>query len=83
VKLVAPVRSESRLVSGSMKKYDATTMLVPEAGGTRILYRSMAIPDSALAIFASDARVKRETEEHFNQLRAEILRREHVAAARQ
>jgi carbon monoxide dehydrogenase subunit G len=80
VRLVEPLRTESRLVSGSLRKYEARTELVPEAGGTRILYRSEAIPGSALAIFAGEGLVRRETEERFKQLRQEILRREHVAA---
>jgi hypothetical protein len=83
VRLTAPVRTESRLVSGSVKKYTAITELVPEANGTRIVYRSFAVPGSALALFASDSYVRRETEEQFRELRAEILRREHVAAAGQ
>jgi hypothetical protein len=65
-----------------VKKYTAITELVPEANGTRIVYRSFAVPGSALALFASDSYVRRETEEHFRELRTEILRREHVAAAR-
>jgi hypothetical protein len=81
IRLTAPVRFESRLVEGSMKEYDAVTELVPEAGGTRIVYRSRAIPDSILAGFATESVVKRETEEHFRQLRVEILRRERVASA--
>ena len=82
IRLLAPARVEGRLVSGSMKKYDSTTVLIPEAGGTRIVFRSQAIPDSALAVFAGESFVRRETEAHFRQLRAEILRREHVAEAR-
>jgi hypothetical protein len=80
IKLVEPVKTESRLVSGSMKKYDATTELVPESGGTRLRYRSVSIPGSALAAMAGEATVKRITEERFKQLRTEILRREVVAA---
>lgn len=81
IRLTAPVRFESRLVEGSMKEYDAVTELVPEAGGTRIVYRSRAVPDSILAGFATESVVKRETEEHFRQLRVEILRRERLASA--
>ena len=33
VRLLAPARLEGRLVSGSMKKYDSVTELIPEAGG--------------------------------------------------
>ena len=80
LRLSAPARFESRLVSGSMKKYDATTELVRENGGTRIIVRSQAVA-GGLAVFATESTIRRETEEHFRQLRAEILRREHVAAA--
>lgn len=79
IRLQEPVKTESRLVSGSMKKYDATTELVPESGGTRIRYTSVSIPGSALASMAGESLVKRITEDRFKQLRAEILRREIVA----
>jgi hypothetical protein len=79
IRLVEPVKTESHLVSGSMKKYDAITELVPESGGTRIRYRSVSIPGSALASIAGEGLAKRITEERFKQLRAEILRREVVA----
>lgn len=82
VKLSAPVKAEARLVKGSMKKYDSTTELVPTAGGTRIVFRSQAVLSPMLAGFATEAVVKRETEDRFRQLYTEIMRREHVAAAR-
>lgn len=80
VKLSAPVKAEARLVSGSMRKYDSTTELVPAAGGTRIVFRSQAVLNPMLAGFATEAVVKRETEDRFRQLYTEIMRREHVAA---
>jgi carbon monoxide dehydrogenase subunit G len=79
VKHIEPVRTESHIVSGSFKKYDAEMKLVPEAGGTRVIYRSQAIPDSALAAFAGESTIRKHAEDRFKQLRAEILRREHVA----
>jgi hypothetical protein len=82
VKLVAPVKVDARLVSGSMKKYDSITELVPESGGTRIVFRSQAVLNGMLAGFATESFVKRETEDRFRQLRSEIMRREHVASAR-
>ena len=80
VRLTEPVRTESRLVSGSIKKYESTTELISEAGGTRIVYRSVANPGSFLAGFIGESSVRRETEERFNQVRSEILRRQYVAA---
>ena len=82
VKLLAPVKVDARLVSGSMKKYDSVTELVPEGNGTRIVFRSQAVLNPFLAGFATESFVKRETEDRMRQLRAEIMRREHVASAR-
>ena len=82
VKLLAPVKVDARLVSGSMKKYDSVTELVPEANGTRLVFRSQAVLNPFLAGFATESFVKRETEDRMRQLRAEIMRREHVASAR-
>lgn len=79
IRLTAPARTEARLVAGSMRKYDSVTELIPEGSGTRVIVRAQAIPSSALAAFAGESFVRRETEEHFRELRAEILRREHVA----
>lgn len=80
VRFTEPVSIEARLVSGSMKKYEAKTELKPVSGGTRITYRSVAVAGSALAAFASESMVARQTEDRFRQIRDEILRREVVAA---
>ena len=81
VKHVEPVRTESHIVSGSFKKYDAKIELVPEGNGTRVLYKSQTIPDSVLASFAGESMIKKHTEERFRELRAEILRRERAATS--
>jgi hypothetical protein len=83
IRLVAPNRTESHLVSGTMKKYEAITELMPEGAGTRVVVRVEAIPGSALAMLAGESFVRREAEARVRELKAEILRREHVAAARQ
>jgi carbon monoxide dehydrogenase subunit G len=80
IRLSAPERTEARLVKGSMEKYESVTELVPETGGTRLIFRSQGVAGSALAQLAGESLVKRETEEHFRQLRAEILRRESLAS---
>lgn len=80
IRHTAPTRSEARLVGGTMKKYDSTTEVVREPGGTRLIVRSEAIPDSAFAGFVGESMVRRETEDRFKRLRAEIMRREHLAA---
>lgn len=80
IRLFAPERAEARLVRGSMEKFESVTELIPEPGGTRLVFRSHAVPGSALAQLAGESLVKRETEEHFRHLRAEILRREQLAS---
>jgi carbon monoxide dehydrogenase subunit G len=79
IRLTEPVRTESRLVRGSIKKYESTTELIVEPGGTRIRYRSVANPGGLLAGFIGESSVRTETEERFKQVRTEILRREYVA----
>ena len=81
IRLTEPQKMESRLVSGSVQKYDSRTELTPESGGTRITYRSQIVPGAVLAIFANESAIRRETEEFFKQVRDEILRREHLAAS--
>jgi hypothetical protein len=80
IRLTAPERTETRLVRGSMDKYESVTVLVPEAGGTRVVFRSQAVPGSVLANLAGESLVKREAEEHFRSLRAEIMRRQQIAS---
>ena len=82
IRLQAPTRTDSRLVSGTLKKQDSTTELSAENGGTRIRVRSVAVPGSSVVLMAGENLMKRETEERFRELRTEILRREHVAATR-
>jgi hypothetical protein len=82
VRLAAPSRAESRLLGGSIKRYDSTTELAAEGEGTRLTFRSLAIPGTVFAGMADASTVREQTLERFKELRAEILRREHHAAAR-
>ena len=79
IRLVPPLKTESRLIGGSLKRQDTTTELIPEGNGTRIIVRSLAVTGSPFVTLAGEGVIKRETEDGFRQLRAEILRREHVA----
>jgi uncharacterized protein YndB with AHSA1/START domain len=81
VKHIEPSRTESHIVSGAFKKYDAKMELVSEAGGTRVTYRAQVIPDSALAVFAGESTIRKHTAERFGEIRAEVMRRERVATA--
>lgn len=80
LRLTEPTSIEARLVTGSMKKYEAKTVLKSAPGGTQMTYRSVSVAGSVLATFASESLVASQTEERFKQIREEILRRELVAA---
>lgn len=78
VRLFPRQKTESKLVSGSLKEYDAVTELVPAPGGTRITHRSRAVPESTATI-PGESIIARGVERRFLQLRDEILRREQIA----
>lgn len=73
VRMNEPVRLDSRLISGTLKRSDAVTELVPEGSGTRVRYQSTSVPSSPLPVPLS--MVRREAEHTFGELRDEVLRR--------
>lgn len=75
MRLTPVEKIRTRLVSGTLKKYEAVTTLVREAAGTRLNYRSEAIPDVWVPPVVGKAMVSYEAKERFSQLLAEILRR--------
>jgi hypothetical protein len=68
-------RIESRMISGSMKRYQGTTELVPEGAGTRVRQRSEAVPNQWVPPVVGPGFVVHETREQLGEFRAEILRR--------
>jgi len=72
----------SHLISGNMKKNDATTRLAPEAGGTRIVYHLESIPDAWIPPIIGRPLVEFETRARFRQLLDEMLRRKALADAK-
>jgi hypothetical protein len=68
-------RMQSRLVSGNMHKSEATTRLIADASGTRVVYHLEAVPDVWLPPLIGRAMVAFETRARFRQVAAEILRR--------
>lgn len=75
MRLSPPDRIQARLVSGTLKKYDAVTTIVRDPSGTRIVHRSEAIPDVWIPPVIGQPMVSYEAKERFAQLLAEILRR--------
>ena len=74
--------TQSHLVSGSMKRLDVTTRLVPEGSGTRITNRTESIPDVWIPPIVGRLFIAHETRGKFRELRDEILRRKQAAAGR-
>ena len=72
---------QSHLLSGTMKKYETTTRLIADPGGTRIEYHLDSIPDVWLPPLIGRALVEHEARARFSQLVAEILRRKALTAA--
>ena len=73
---------QSHLVSGNMQKNDATTRLIADASGTRVLFHLEAIPDAWLPPLIGRAMVELESRARFRQLVAEILRRKALSEAK-
>ena len=74
---------QSHLVSGNMRKSEATTRLIADANGTRVVFHLDAIPDVWMPPLIGRALVEYETRARFRQLIEEILRRKALADARQ
>jgi Polyketide cyclase / dehydrase and lipid transport len=75
IRLTPFQKMQARLISGNMKKNDATTRLIPEAGGTRIEYHMESIPDVWMPPIIGRALVEFEVRARFRQLVDEMLRR--------
>jgi carbon monoxide dehydrogenase subunit G len=73
---------DSRLISGSMKKMEGKTEIIPDGAGIRIVYSAVSIPNAWIPPVVGPAFIERETREQFRELRKEILRRKHAAEAK-
>ena len=72
----------SRMVSGSMKKFEGTTRLVPDASNTHVVYHSESIPNVWVPPILGRAFIERETRAQFLEFRSEMLRRKQAADAK-
>jgi hypothetical protein len=75
IRLTPYEKMQARLVSGNMKKNDATTRLIPDASGTRIVHHMESIPDVWIPPIIGRALVEFEMRARFRQLAEEMLRR--------
>lgn len=68
-------RVQSRMLTGNMKRFEGTTLLVPEATGTRVHYHSEAVPKAWIPPLIGVGFIERETREQFAEFRVEVMRR--------
>jgi hypothetical protein len=81
IRLTPFEKMQARLISGNMKKNNATTRLIPDASGTRIVYHMESIPNVWMPPIIGRALVEFETRARFRQLVDEMLRRKALAEA--
>lgn len=75
VTLVPYTEIHSRAISGSFKKSDGYTQLIPSDDGTRIVYHSETLPNVRLPNGITIALTERLMRDQFENMRMEILRR--------
>ena len=75
VRLTPFEKMESHLVTGTMKKLDATTLLKSEGTGTRISDYRETIPNFWIPPVVGRLFIEHDTRQNFAELRGEILRR--------
>lgn len=73
---------ESRMISGNMKRFRSTTQFETVEGGTLIRYHSEAVPATALPLGLGRSLIESETQEHYREMRTEVLKRRNKAVAR-
>lgn len=71
----------SRLLSGSMKKFDGTTRFSEEGGKTRVQYHSDAISGVWIPPVIGRKLIEDEAREQFSQMLAEVMRRKQQTTA--
>lgn len=74
--LVPFERLESRMLRGNMKRYHGVTRLEAVPAGTRLRFRSEAVPDTVLPLRWGRGLIERETREHYQEVLREVLRRQ-------
>ena len=82
IRLTPFEQMRARLISGNMKKNDATTRLVADATGTLIVHHMESIPDVWMPPIIGRALVEFETRARFRQLAEEMLRRKALSEAK-
>jgi len=80
VELVPPKEIRSHLISGDFKSYEFTTRLADKGTHTQISHHGEYVPVHWVPPGIGPALIKEETTKQYQELIAEMLRREHAAA---
>jgi carbon monoxide dehydrogenase subunit G len=67
-----------RMISGSMRKMEETTQLLPEGDHTRIVYHAQIIPNVWILRFIGPHFIENEARKQFQEISNEIIRRKRV-----
>ena len=67
-----------RMISGSMRKMEETTQLLPEGNHTRIVYHAEIIPDVWILRFIGPHFIENEARKQFQEISNEIIRRKQL-----
>ena len=82
IRLTPFEKMQSRMISGNMKKSEATTRLIADASGTRVVFHLESIPDVWMPPIIGRALVEFEARARFRQLVEEMLRRKALSEAK-
>ncbi|SEO66800.1 SRPBCC family protein [Nitrosovibrio sp. Nv6] len=74
---------EERMISGSMRKMEETTQLLPEGNETRISYHAVFVPGVGVPPGIAKVFIKREAQDQFQAIVGEIIRRKQMNVASQ
>ncbi|MDQ3186846.1 MAG: hypothetical protein M3Q16_10425 [Pseudomonadota bacterium] len=69
---------QEHMISGSMRKMDEMTQLLPEGKHTRIIYHADIIPGAWIARFAGSIFIENEVRKQFQEIINEIIRRKQL-----
>lgn len=78
IQLTPPERIHSRLIRGTMKKFDGETRLQAEGEITHVISHAVSIPNIWIPPLIGRLLIENEIREQLQELRAEILRRKHA-----
>lgn len=70
----------SRLISGSMRKLDGVTQLIPHGAETNIIYHGTSIPNVWVPPLIGTQFIEAEVRDQYREMRNEIMRRKRLEA---